>query len=108
MSASVPVIAADPGSVPDDAALERELWELAKQYPEPDWRDVGRDWDWFYQEAAKGHLDHLFGKVVAVYNQQVVGVGDHYLVMLKELVRRYNQHPGRFYITYHGDIFDPN
>ncbi len=108
MSASVPVITTDPGSVPDDAALERELRELARQYPTPDIKEVARDREWFYDEAAKGQFNHLLGKVLAIYNQQVVGVGDHEFVMAKELVRRYNQHPGRFYFVYHGDIFDPN
>src|SRR5947209_3667716 len=60
-----------------------------------------------FDEAAKGQFNHLFGKVLAIYNQQVVGVGDHEYVMAKELVRRYNQHPGRFYFVYNGDIFDP-
>lgn len=106
-SVSEPVVIETPVPVPDNAALHAELGKLAKPYPEPDWREVGGDREWFYAEASKGTLDDYLGKVVAVHERQVVAVGSHDLVMLIQLTRQYRTHPGRFYMVYHGDPFEP-
>ena len=106
MSANVPVEIETREPFPDDAVLEAELRELAKQFPEPIWREVAEDREWFYTEAGKGALNDHLGKVVAVYQRGVVAAGDNYLVLLLDLVRRYQRHPGCFFVVYHGDPFE--
>jgi hypothetical protein len=103
----IPAITADPGAVPDDASLDRQLRELASKYPEPHLREMAQGYQWFHDQCAKCYPHHLEGKVVAVYGEQVVAVGDHEFVMLIELVKRYNVHPAKFYMTYFGDPFGP-
>ncbi len=82
---------------------EAPLRELAKQFPEPDWREVAADRFWLADEQAKGTMDAYDGKVVAVYNKQIVGVGEDYVVMLLELSPKYNVHPGRIAVVYLGE-----
>ncbi|MBX9580129.1 MAG: hypothetical protein K2X87_07450 [Gemmataceae bacterium] len=90
--------------IPDQDALDAELKELEAQHPEPDIRAVLRDREWFYDAAARGELDHLYGKVVAVYDGRVAAVGDHEDVMRVRLCREHRQHPARFYLVYHGNV----
>ena len=92
-----------PPTIPDQEALDAELKVLGEMYPPPDGAAYIRDGDWFYAAAARGELDHLYGKVVAVYDGRVAAVGDHEDVMRIQLSREYRQHPARFYLVYHGD-----
>ena len=102
MSANVPTIPATGESIPDQTVLDAELRELSARYPEPVFKDAVLDAAWFYERVAEGDYYDLFGKVVAVFERQVVGVGDHEDVMRIELSRKFDQHPARFYLTFLG------
>ena len=105
MSANLPV----PTEVPPPAPptdLEAALRELAAKYPVPDARDV-REWIvdrlWLNEQQSKGAFDAHYGRVVAVYNKQLIGVGDNYHAMLLELSPKYNVHPERIVGVYLGE-----
>jgi hypothetical protein len=82
---------------------EAPLRELAAKYPEPDWREYAKDRFWLAEQQWKGEFDSLYGKVVAVYKKEVVGVGDDYVAMLIELSQKYDVHPGRIVVVGIGD-----
>jgi hypothetical protein len=94
MPANPPTITTPPGT----DYTEDDLAELAKQFPDFDWHEAAADRFWLADEQAKGALDEFYGKVVAVYNKQVIGVGDNYIAMLLELSPKYNVHPGRIVV----------
>jgi hypothetical protein len=99
MTANPPTIITPPGT----DYTEDDLVELAKQYPDFSWFETAEDRYWLADEQARGALDAYYGKVVAVYNKQLVGVGDNYITMLFELSRKYNVHPGRIVVVYLGE-----
>jgi hypothetical protein len=111
MSANVPAETADRGAAPDDdEALWAELKELAKQFPEPDWREAARGWAWFYDGGQVDAPERWSGKTVAIHDGRVVGVAgpeEHYLSLYIRLVREYQKHPAWFYATHLDDPFGP-
>jgi hypothetical protein len=92
-------------AVPADD-LEARVRELAAKYPVPGAQDV-RGWvvdrEWLAEQQLKGAFDAYYGKVVAVYNKELIGVGDNYYEMLLELSPKYNVHPERIVGVYLGD-----
>jgi hypothetical protein len=96
---------ADPPTTPNAPAGDPEapLRELAAKYAEPDWKEAATDRFWLADQQAKGLLDAYYGKVVAVYQKEVVGVGDNYVEMLLELSPKYDVHPGRIVVVYLGE-----
>lgn len=83
--------------------LEARVKELAAKYPVPGEQDV-REWivdrEWLNEQQLKGAFDAHYGKVVAVYNKELIGVGDNYYEMLIELSPKYNVHPERIVGVY--------
>jgi hypothetical protein len=88
-----------PSESPPADHPENPLVELAKQFPDFNWHEAAEDRYWFAEEQAKGVMDAYWGKVVAVYKKQVIGVGDDYVAMLLELSPKYNVHPGRIVVV---------
>ena len=81
MSAPLPVPTEEPRlGRPTDP--EAPLRELAAKYPEPDWKQTAVDRFWLADYQATGALDAHIGKVVAVLDKQVIGIGDNYITML--------------------------
>lgn len=100
--------ATTPPATPDQQAIDAELDALGERYPYP-WdeesdRAMMADRQWYDEASARHELDHLYGKVLVIYNREIVAVGDHYQLMLINLCHRYHQHPQRFYAVYHGDL----
>jgi hypothetical protein len=82
---------------------EAPLVELAAKYPDFDWKEAAADRFWLNEQQLSGALDAFYGKVVAVYQKEVVGVGDDYIQMLLELSPKLNVHPGRIVVVYLGE-----
>jgi hypothetical protein len=99
-----------PETIPQSAVpaddLEARVRELAAKYPVSGAQDV-RGWivdrEWLADQQLKGAFDAYYGKVVAVYNRELIGVGDNYYEMLLELSPKYNVHPERIVGVYLGD-----
>ena len=96
---------APPPSVPDDEP-EARLRELEARFPPPTERDV-QDWIvdrlWLNEQLSKGVFNAHYGKVLAVYNKELIGAGDNYTEMLLELSPKYNVHPERIVGLYIGE-----
>jgi hypothetical protein len=110
MPANVPAETVDRGAAPDDEALWAELNELAKQFPEPDWREAAKGWTWFSDGGQGVDLEQWGGKTIAIHDGRVVGAAgpeEHYLSLYIRLVREYQKHPAWFYVTYLDDPFEP-
>jgi hypothetical protein len=84
---------------------EAPLRELAAKYPEPDVHEWAADRQWLAEQMFRGALDAHRGKVLAAYNKQVIGVGDHYVRLLLELSAKYNVSPFRFAVAALEDEF---
>jgi hypothetical protein len=82
---------------------EARLRELAAKYPPPDERGWMADRLWLAEQQLSGAFDSYHGKVVAVYNEELIGVGDNYTEMLLELSPKYNVHPERIVGVYLGE-----
>jgi hypothetical protein len=103
-------MSADPTTTPPPTVpangLEARVNELAAKYPVPGAQDV-RGWvvdrEWLAEQQSKGAFNAHCGKVVAVYNKELIGVGDNYREMLLELSPKYNVHPERIVCVYLGD-----
>ena len=105
MSANLPVPTEEPPpALPADS--EAALRELESKYPAPGPQDV-REWIvdrmWLDEQLLKGAFDAHYGKVLAVYNKELIGVGDDYHAMLLELSPKYNVHPERIVGLYIGE-----
>lgn len=83
--------------------VEAPLRELAAKYPDFDWREAAADRFWLAEQQMSGALDTFWGKVVAVYKKEVVGVGDNYVEMLLKLSSEYDVHSGRIVVVYLGE-----
>ena len=108
MSPDVPAETENHGAVSEDEVLWAELKELAKQYPEPDWREAAKGWKWFYDGRQGVDLEQWRGKTIAIHDGRVVGVAgpdEHHLSLRIRLCREYQKHPAWFYVTYLGDPF---
>ena len=99
MTANPPTITSPPGT----EHTEDELVELARQFPDFSWHEAAEDRFWLAEEQASGNLNPYYGKVVAVLNRQIIGVGDNYIAMLLELSAKYQVHPGRIVVVYLGE-----
>lgn len=93
----------EPRPTPQLDPREVELRELAAQFPEHSHFEWAKDREWLNEEMRKGSMDSMYGKVVAVYKKQVIGVGDDYIAMLLELSKQYNVHPGRIVTVFLGE-----
>jgi hypothetical protein len=96
-------VTADPLTQPTDSAREARLRELAALYPPPVVQEWIADRLWLNEQMNTGALEAHFGKVVAVYNRELVGVGDNYLDMLVELSPKFGVHPERIVALYLGE-----
>lgn len=85
-----------PAPAPDP---EAPLRELAAKYPEPDVHEWAVDRQWLAEQMFSGALDEHRGKVLAAYNKQVIGVGDHYVHLLVELSAKHNVSPFRIAVA---------
>ena len=82
---------------------EARLRELGAKYPVPDWREWIADREWLAEQQRKGAFEAYYGKVIVVYNKQLIGVGDDYFELLLELSPKYNVHPERIVGVYLGE-----
>lgn len=102
----MPTETSAPPLPPVTDGAEARLRELAAGYPTPDERDV-REWIadrlWLNEQQSKGAFNAHYGRVVAVYNRELIGVGDDYHEMLLELAPKYNVHPERIVGVYLGN-----
>lgn len=93
-------------TVPPARDLKARVDELVAKHPTPSEQDV-QDWiadrRWLAEQQLQGAFDAHSGKVIAVYNKEMIGVGDNYYEMLLELSPRYNVHPERIVCVYLGD-----
>jgi hypothetical protein len=96
-------VTADHLTAPANSAREARLRELAQLYPPPVLAEWIADRSWLNEQMNAGALDAHFGKVVAVYNRELVGVGDNYLDMLVELSPTFGVHPERIVALYLGE-----
>jgi len=86
-----------------DSLRDARLRELAALYPPPVIAEWLADRSWLNEQMNDGALAAHYGKVVAVYNRAVVGVGDNYLDMLLELSPKFGVHPERIVALYLGE-----
>lgn len=106
-------MSADPTAAPQPTIsandLEARIKELAAKYPIPGEQD-GRAWivdrRWLDEQLTNGAFDAYYGKVLAVYNKELIGAGDNYYEMLLVLSPKYNVHPERIVCVYLGDEWD--
>lgn len=94
---------AEPLTAANPTDRKGELYALAATYPAPPWQDWIADRNWLNEQQLSGALDAHWGKVVAAYNKELIGVGDNYVEMLLELAPKYNVHPERIVCVYLGE-----
>ncbi len=97
-----------PGEDPVPARKKKtpaaELRALCDQFPPFPRQKLKGDQEWLATELRNRKLsgfnrvefDELVGKIVAVYDGEVVAVGDDEIAMRIELCKKYQTHPGRF------------
>jgi hypothetical protein len=86
-----------------DSARAARLRELAALYPPPSVQEWLADRVWLNEQLSARAFDEYYGKVVAVYNRELVGVGDNYLEMLVELSPKFGVRPDRIVALYLGE-----
>jgi len=83
-----------------------ELRELCDRFPDfavEDWQD---DEEWLLSRLrarslpgfTQSQFNRLSGKIIAVYNRDVVGIGDDEVALRIRLSNQHEVHPGRFVV----------
>ena len=83
-----------------DEELVREVIELEKRLPLPEYDDILADAKWFQARCNTPEFEPYRGTHIAVLNGAIVGHGWNSLQLQLDVARTFNVHPQRFILEY--------